>query len=300
MSRYESVRGACDVLARPMAGPGHITTRLCSTCNTIRASGGGWRFRDKRWWDCPLCVAKDSPAPKTQPTPAAQAAAAVAVEKNPSKPPFRIRCIEDLKAWCVVDDVTGCWHYTRTRLRTDASGRGKHKTKRGRRPDRKPVVRYVDPRTKENTVHHGRRAALNLARKKPVPVAHQTWAKVCCTSEDCVNPLHAMSGTHAQRGAYMRKHGLTEIFRAQVGPLLECAKARIRITPEQAVELRRRMASGETAAAVAREMGVSSALMRRIRAGERKCDKTGVVAAHLKLVTNSSIFTLAQSLQEAA
>ncbi|WP_157266506.1 hypothetical protein [Azohydromonas aeria] len=267
----------------PIAGPGMTMTRRCDACRTIKpegpdAQGRRWRFVNRLWWHCPACAPQDEPRTRRK---AVAQAATEAVANDAAQRPFRIRSLADLKAWCRVDAASGCWHWTRSR----------------RKGDELPAVRYIDPRSECDTVHNGRRAALNLARKQPVPASHIAWAKAACLSLDCVNPAHAMSGTRAQRGAYLRQHGLSEVFREVFTPMLREFAARRRvITPQQAVELRRRMVEGgETAAALAREFGISRSVMSLIKLGKRPCDQ-GVRGKDRAVARNASVFALAASL----
>jgi hypothetical protein len=131
-----------------------------------------------------------------------------------------------------------------------------------------------------------------------VPPTHDTWAKARCLSPDCVNPKHAMSGTRTEHGDYRRRHGLTEIS-AKNAPLLRAfVEKRRRITPEQALEVKRRLDAGEHYKAVAKEYGVHHDTIRKIGLGERKCDWRFAAPAAAASVA-SSIFTLAQSLEAA-
>lgn len=284
-SQCDTVRGAQDVRYKP-AGPGHVTTRQCRTCKLKKASGGGWRF-DGVFWDCPTCAPAKPPATKRKPV--AEAAAVVAApDPEPVKRPWRIRSIDDLKAWCDVDAETGCWHYRRGA----ANGKPRLKTR--------VRIKYIDPRTEKPSMHLGRRAALNLARKNPVPESHLTWGKVNCPFDDCVNPRHSMSGPRKAQGRYLVENNMTDAMRGHAEHLLAYTASVRRVSPEQAVEIRRRLDAGETQKALALEFNVSETLIGSIKAGTRKCDY-GVRAEDRKVASaNASIFRRAAAIVESA
>lgn len=281
MSRYESVRGACDALARPMSAPGHLMTRQCRTCNLPKASGKdaqgrSWSY-DGRFWDCPACTAEKLMAQPQPPRVARKPVAEAAQQslEQPAKRPKQIRTLEDFKAWCVVDEESGCWLWQRSK---------KNRFK----------VHSIDPHSDEIVEMGLRRTALNLSRKNPVPQRHCTWAKVCCPHENCGNPRHAMSGTPAAWGKYKRHTGLTADSR-HLGDHLAPYRAALQIiSVEQARVLVLRMRAGEKPKALAQELGVSVSLIRKIRAGKRVCD-AGVRYEDRKVAANASIFLLGQS-----
>jgi hypothetical protein len=188
-----------------------------------------------------------------------------------------ILTLDDLKARCEVDQDCGCWRWLGY---ADDDG--------------VPRVSYTDPVDKRRKSDRGRRAALNLARGRALPGKYLVWAKVKCDVSECLNPEHSMSGNAVQRGSYMRRHGLTEVFRKNTTHLKQYAESRRIISPEMAVSLVQRMDAGETAEDIARELNVAISTVRGIRRGERSCDVA------VRIAPNASIFTLAQSLKEAS
>jgi DNA-binding CsgD family transcriptional regulator len=286
MSRYESVRGACDAVARPMSGSGHLMTRQCRTCKLLKASGKdvqgrSWSF-DGLFWDCPACTAAKAPAaaPATNLKPVAQAVAQAQPAQQLAERPRHIHTPDDLKAWCNVDAQSGCWHWTGC-FRSD---------------DGVPLVSYIagDGRHRRE---RGRRAALNIARKQRVPDGHLAWAKVRCPSEDCVNPAHAMSGSRTQKMNFMRGHGMLD---EQAKRLRGFNSQRQRISAEQAVELRRVIEAGHaTADELAAKLNVSPTTVGAAKRGERKCDVSATVDAQ-RLANVASIFRLGKVIGGAA
>ncbi len=132
-----------------------------------------------------------------------------------------IRTLDDLRARCVVDDITGCW------LWSMALAEGGQ-----------PHVHYLCPDTGRKLTGKGRRVALLLAgvQVKPTEVA---FARAVCAEPTCCNPEHARAVTKKQWGHALSLSGKVKNLPSK------CAAARRawdtrgrRITPAMAAEIR--------------------------------------------------------------
>ena len=99
-----------------------------------------------------------------------------------------VRDIESLRQRCVIDDITGCWHWS---LSIDKGAPMMH-------------VRLRDGTRKKM---RGRRGAAYLSGRdlKPGQVA---YACNGCETLDCCNPNHAKVGNRSQHGKWLAGSGL--------------------------------------------------------------------------------------------
>ena len=173
-----------------------------------------------------------------------------------------IRTLDDLRQRCVIDTDTGCWHWRlalsqgapRVHLAHPCLGPGRH-------------------------VMRGRRAALLLARGRDLPAGHVAYARLCCASDDCVNPAHCQSGSRDAHGRWLHDSGRVKNLITKVrASRAAWAKRGRKITPE----LRERiLASTESTYALARDIGVSQFAVWAVRKGH----------AHKPHLAQASVFT---------
>lgn len=147
-----------------------------------------------------------------------------------------IRTVHDLMLRCRVDKDTGCWHW---RLSCVQGA---------------PKVHFVTPDTGRRVGFRGRRAALYLAAGVDLRPGHVAFAKMKCTSLDCVNPEHCRSGTRIQQGEHIRRTGIHMGLPAKAAASRRGWDGRRKITPEMAAEIR---SSQEPQLPLARRLGVS-------------------------------------------
>jgi hypothetical protein len=155
-----------------------------------------------------------------------------------------ISCIDTLRARCVVDPDTCCWHLRK------ASG-------------------AAMPRDKVHRVWvHGRgvlsatRAAWEL--KRGVVVERGLVVSRACKGYDCVNPAHLRCWTKAQEGEHLRR---TKRLRNQAGRYIANTvngRRRAKLTPELAQWARE---SEQSIMDAAHGLGVSPSRVGYIRAG---------------------------------
>ena len=149
-----------------------------------------------------------------------------------------IRTLEDLRLRCVVDDVTGCWHW---RLSKCAGV---------------PKVHVTHPALpRPGHIMRGRRAALLLARGRDLPKGHVAYARLTCTSPDCVNPAHCQSGTRDDHGRYLSQSGRVKGLLSKVKSSRAMWDRRGRkVTPEIRTHI---LSSDASTYALARELNLS-------------------------------------------
>jgi hypothetical protein len=102
-----------------------------------------------------------------------------------------ITTVEDLRERCVVDDLTGCWHW-----------RGAAGTDRRGRPTQRLWV-YDSVRGRFRTMS-GPMAVVELKGERTTET-EQGWRT--CTTADCMCPQHIMGGTRKQWGEWTRASG---------------------------------------------------------------------------------------------
>lgn len=172
-----------------------------------------------------------------------------------------IRTVEDLKLRSVVDEDTGCWHWSMAMF----AGA--------------PRVHAWLPDTGREVTMRGRRAALYLEQGHDIPAKHIAYARHCCKSDDCVNPAHSRSGTKAQWGKWLTKTGKTKNLPSKcVAARKGWDKRGRKLTPEDVADIR---SSKDSIVKTARRLGVS----------------TGAVSSvlqqlsHRPLMAGASVFT---------
>jgi len=158
-----------------------------------------------------------------------------------------VKCLETLKDRCYVDQHTDCWHW-------------KLSTRFGA-----PIV-HVYKLDGTTTVMRGRRAAMYLSTGKDLKSGQVAFARLECTSLDCVNPAHTTTGNRNALGAYLRKSG-----RAKLTPQAKANRtlaARCRCGTKLSIEIAREIRlSTETQMALAKKYGVPQSRIYEIRAG---------------------------------
>ena len=174
-----------------------------------------------------------------------------------------IRTLEDLRLRCRLDDVTGCWHWSLS----CSNGW--------------PKVHVTHPALpRPGFMMRGRRAALLLARGRDLPPGHVAYARLSCTSADCVNPAHCQSGDRQAHGAYLTQSGKVKGLLTKVKASRAIWDKRGRkITPEVRAHI---LASDATTYALAKELGLSYFAVWSVR------KKGAVHATHL---AQASVFT---------
>jgi hypothetical protein len=174
-----------------------------------------------------------------------------------------IRDLDDLRLRCVVDDDTGCWHWRLSKC------------------DGVPKVHVTHPALpRPGHIMRGRRAALLLARGRDLPAGHVAYARLCCTSADCVNPDHCQSGDRHAHGRYLTKSGKVKglLSKRKASRAMWDKRGR-KVTPEVAAHI---LASKATLQALAKELGISQFAVWTVR-------KKGAV--HTPHLAQASVFT---------
>lgn len=178
-----------------------------------------------------------------------------------------IRCVEEMRQRCRIDEDTGCWHW----------GGGMY-------DDGTPSVSFIFEG--KRMAHKGRKAALLLSTGKPLPKGHVAFQGKNCKSRDCVNPAHCRSSTRANWGQYMAASGRATSISKTVNAIAN-GRVKARLTPEEAALIR---ISGESVAELAARYAVSVSHIKRIRAGQHWREN----------VRGASVFTFRPQLKEAA
>jgi hypothetical protein len=172
-----------------------------------------------------------------------------------------IRDLEDLRLRCRIDADTGCWHWSL------ALDRGQAK------------VHFVTPDSGRYVCTRGPRAALYLALGRDLPAGHRAWHHVRCTSADCVNPGHCVSGDRERYGEHIRATGQLRGLPQTLAANTRTARAKFaKLTEAQVRQIR--LAEG-TQEQIAERFGVSRARIGAIRRGEGWRD----------VLTNASVFS---------
>jgi hypothetical protein len=149
-----------------------------------------------------------------------------------------IRTLEDLRIRCAVDDDTGCWHWRLSKC------------------DGVPKVHVTHPALpRPGHIMRGRRAALLLARGRDLPAGHVAYARLQCTSKDCVNPAHCQSGDRDAHGVYLTKSGRVKglLSKAKASRAMWDKRGR-KVTPEVRAHI---LASEASTYALAKELNLS-------------------------------------------
>ena len=178
-----------------------------------------------------------------------------------ARPRRGIATIADVKARCIVDPLTGCWHW-----------QGARSCAKGGKPAL-PTMHTFDPRRGEKRVMSGPLAVWCIAHGE-APNAPLVYRG--CGCDDCLNPVHLrLARSHAEIGLHQRRSGSrkgknTEQRRANM------AKGRqtrgIVETPAEVVLAIRAAPETVTGRALARLHGVSESTVSKIRLGRSRVD----------------------------
>jgi len=174
-----------------------------------------------------------------------------------------IRTLEDLRIRCAVDDDTGCWHWRLSKC------------------DGVPKVHVTHPALpRPGHIMRGRRAALLLARGRDLPAGHVAYARLQCTSKDCVNPAHCQSGDRDAHGVYLAKSGRVKglLSKSKASRAMWDKRGR-KVTPEVRAHI---LASEASTYALAKELSLSQFAVWSVR------QKGAVHTPHL---AQASVFT---------
>ena len=172
-----------------------------------------------------------------------------------------IRTVADLRERCRIDETTGCWHWGLAVVHG------------------KPKVHFTAPDTGVRTSMHGQRAAVYLRDRVAPAKGILVWRKDSCHSRDCVNPAHAVMGTPAEHGAYVRRTGMMRGLPQTIAANRRIARTKLaKLTAEQAQDIR---CSDEPNAALSERYGVAQSAVSSIKRGEAWKD----------VMTNASVFS---------
>lgn len=175
-----------------------------------------------------------------------------------------ITTVEDLKARCIVDDFTGCWHFQGA-MREDRNG------------NRTPAVWIFDSIRNKFRTMTGPMAVVEIEGKR-TPQMTIAWRD--CRCDDCLNPAHIRAGTRADFGLWVRLYGHWRNNPARVAANRRSARERSENTPEKIAAVRASPLNGRQAA-VAFEM--STQLVSKVRNGKAWSDHA---------LPGASVFTL--------
>jgi hypothetical protein len=128
-----------------------------------------------------------------------------------------------------------------------------------------PFLHFLTPDTQRGVKMRGRRAALYLQRGEDLGSGQWAFARICCPSEDCVNPDHTRSGNRKQFGAWLAKSGKLRGKGQAEASLDNWDKRGRTLTPEAVQEIR---TSTESTYALARRFGVSQCAVWMARRGQ--------------------------------
>jgi hypothetical protein len=158
-----------------------------------------------------------------------------------------IRTVECLRQRSRVDADTGCWHWS---LNVDKAAARVH---------------FVTPDTGQRVCMRGRRAALYLLRGHDVRKGYVAFSSSKCSSHDCVNPAHCVSGNRQAHGAWVKRSGIAAGLPSKIAAARKTWDTRGRtLTPEMVLEIR---ASTETTYAMAKRLGVAQFTVWSARVG---------------------------------
>jgi hypothetical protein len=153
-----------------------------------------------------------------------------------------ITSVAKLKARCVIDRETGCWHYT------------------GHVRDEKAAQLWIfNPIKQAFEVMGGAKAAAFLSGKT-IPPRGRAWMK--CRVADCVCPDHVMTGTMAEWGAFYREGGYWKGNPLRIAAVTAAGRARAKLDMEKARAIRESTALGVEEA---RRHGVHPEQVSRVR-----------------------------------
>jgi len=195
-------------------------------------------------------------------------------KKKPKITPrhFRgITTVEDLKARCLVDDFTGCWHWR------GATSLDKH----GRKLQRLWIYDSVQGRFR---TFSGPLAVLELEGTRTAET-EMGW-RAGCNCDDCMNPAHIMGGTRKEWGRWVRHHGAWRGLPTKVAAQRRAVRGRATtmLDQQKANEIRVRAEAGEDKKALAAEYGLKNwRYIHQIASGVRWANP---------VVPGASVFTL--------
>jgi hypothetical protein len=153
--------------------------------------------------------------------------------------------LQSIKDRCRIDADTGCWHWS------GAKAQGKYP--RIHAPD------YSDGGTMR--VQTGLRAAWQASTGKAIPTGHRVYHRDC-SNHTCVNPAHIACGPTADWGKQVAKTGAWKNQPKRIIANRATGRKRSLVTPSAAHYI---ATSSSTGRALALELGLSNALVSRVR-----------------------------------
>ncbi len=164
-----------------------------------------------------------------------------------------VYCLDDIKARCRIDPVTGCWHWA-WGCTTSGVGAG----------IRMPAIN-VPPGVmgpKRMTITGARAAWLMSGRKLSAGMV--VWRT--CRHDDCVCPAHLRAGTKAEEGAWLAAQGVLRddpVRRAM--NIKACAAQAVPVETVSRIEAL--LAAGKSQWAIRKETGVNPSTISKIASG---------------------------------
>lgn len=169
-----------------------------------------------------------------------------------------VRTVDDLRDRCRVDSLTGCWIW---------GG--------GRNDKGAPVVRIPAGVLRPDAVVMAPRRAGWLLAGGSVKPGHVVLRKLCCESDQCVNPAHSASGPRGEanrmagkRGSYSTPERLAHLTRA---------RKKSAIAPHLVASAEAAFADGASIREAAERVGIDRETARRIRNGDHIHQTGGVM-----------------------
>ena len=158
--------------------------------------------------------------------------------------------LEQIKARCVIEEETGCWHWT------------------GALSDGKWPRVYAPNHSKEGSpiqVQTGRRAVWHVLTGKAIPDGYRVHGR--CDDPQCLNPDHMRCGPTAEWGKTLRRKGIYKGKAKRILANRATGRARSALTPELIKEI---TTSEETGEALASRLGLSRSVVSKARRGRAK------------------------------
>ena len=168
-----------------------------------------------------------------------------------------IRSLADVKLRCEVDEITGCWKWSRS---YNYSREAHHRTAVAWFPLRERVMSVA--------------RIVAILDGKPLHKGWRAWNT--CNTEGCCNPEHIRTGTSKMWGDYMARAGRMNTVEA-LAAKARIGAAKAKVSDEQIAEI---LASNETHAEIAKRYGVVKQTISKIRAGHRR----------MRMAPGSSVF----------
>lgn len=160
-----------------------------------------------------------------------------------------MKTIEDIKARCVIDEITGCWHW-----------------KGAIAPDGQARVWAFDFTKGRMAALTGKRAAWYAANRRPIPDGYRVYGTCSCPA--CVNPAHTDCGTTAEWGEHLSKSGIYKNKAQRRVIARKTGAQRSVLTAQTYHEV---ITSTRTGRDEARRLGVSEQTVSKARSGALKC-----------------------------